>query len=98
MLEARLDEVRGRAGVPCGVGLIADLEHPQAVELIRRARAAGSDTISMAIVAFGPHVATAALAAAQEAGASAVLTRGAFAAQLPELLRHLARGPAHRGH
>ncbi|RLS56102.1 MAG: hypothetical protein DWH91_07630 [Planctomycetota bacterium] len=40
-------------------------------------------------VAYAPHVATARLAAAQEAGFAAVLTRGQAASQLPAILASL---------
>jgi CheY-like chemotaxis protein len=43
------------------------------------------------IVAFGPHVDEQSLAAAQEAGADLVLSRGQFHKQYAELLKHAAQ-------
>ena len=43
------------------------------------------------IVAFGSHVATDILQAAQDRGAT-VMPRGQFTAQLPQILRHFASG------
>lgn len=77
MLEARLGDSPVR-------GLIVDLDSPDiALTMIRRVRAAA---IPARIVAFGPHVETAALNEAREAGADLVLTRGAFSARLAEVL------------
>ncbi|MGD9644998.1 MAG: hypothetical protein AB7U73_04750 [Pirellulales bacterium] len=57
-------------------------------DAIGQLRAAGGD---VPIVAFGPHVHEGRLAAAREAGASEVLSRGAFDAQMDTLLqRYLA--------
>ncbi|HZW10534.1 MAG TPA: hypothetical protein VFF69_11585 [Phycisphaerales bacterium] len=76
-------------------GLIVDLETGDlGLELIRRARAAGSARPGLAVVAFGPHVAADLFAAARAAGADRVLARGAFSDRLPELLRALSEpGP-----
>jgi hypothetical protein len=41
------------------------------------------------VLAFGPHVAVEAMHRAREAGADAVLARGAFDRRLPEILREL---------
>ncbi|MFN7019929.1 MAG: hypothetical protein ACK4WH_01210 [Phycisphaerales bacterium] len=84
MLEARLGDTRP-------TGLVVDLEAPEvALALIGRARAepgwAGK------VVAFGPHVAVEAMAAAKRAGADAVMARGAFNAGMPGVLRDLASG------
>ena len=47
------------------------------------------------VIAFGPHVATARLAAARDAGCAEVLPRSKFSATLPDLLRkYLARQPS----
>jgi hypothetical protein len=64
--------------------------------LIRRLRGEGASVKERAIriVAFGPHVAVEMLRAAKEAGADAVMARGAFAGRLPEILRGLDMNPA----
>jgi hypothetical protein len=46
------------------------------------------------ILAFGPHVATDLFAAAKQAGADALLARGAFSARLPQILQQLAANHA----
>lgn len=86
MLDARLADSEVRA-------LIVDTEAgPVTLDLIARLRAApGGDRAR--VVAFGPHVDTAALQAARQAGADSVMTRGAFAQRLPAVLEELARGP-----
>ena len=82
MLEARLADSDVR-------GLIVDLEAGAVgIELIGRMAEEGA----IPVVAFGPHVATAALDAARQAGATRVLTRGAFANGLGEVLRGLEAG------
>lgn len=85
MLEARLGDSPVRA-------LIVDLDAPEiALQLINRLRGPNATPTerSLRIVAFGPHVATEAFAAARNAGASQVLARGAFARHLPEWLKAL---------
>ena len=80
MLEARLVDSPVRA-------LIVDLEAGHvAIELILRAK---SGPPRPRVLAFGPHIDTASLDAARQAGADAVLARGAFNARLPDLLREL---------
>lgn len=82
MLESRLADASP-------VALLVDLEMGfTGIELIARAVAAGG----LRVLAFGPHVATDALANARLAGADRVLSRGAFADRLPDLLRELAGG------
>lgn len=82
MLEARLADCPGAA-------MVVDLDLGDlAIELIALAVRSGS----VRVVAFGPHVATDALAAAREAGAHTVLARGAFATRLPQILTDLAGG------
>jgi hypothetical protein len=49
---------------------------------------------SARIVAWGPHVEVAKLRAAKAAGADAVMARGAFARQLPAILKELEEGGA----
>jgi hypothetical protein len=91
MLRSRLADSEVR-------GLIVDLEAGEvALELIRITRSearTGPDSAAWTgrIVAFGPHVATEAFEAAREAGADAVLARGAFDRRLGEILRELAAG------
>jgi DNA-binding NarL/FixJ family response regulator len=85
MLEARLADCAAAA-------IIIDLEAGDVgMQMIRRLR---SDTPTRAfpIVVFGPHVAVDQLKAAQAAGATAVMARGAFSAQLPAILQALATG------
>ncbi len=53
-------------------------------ELVPRLRAQASQPIS--IIAYGPHVHEATLAAAREAGCDEVLARGQFDAQLDTIL------------
>lgn len=53
-------------------------------EAIRRLRVANS---GVPILAFGPHVHEGRLAAAREAGADEVMSRGAFDSQMDNLLR-----------
>jgi DNA-binding NarL/FixJ family response regulator len=67
--------------------VILDLEHPALVpaDLLPRLRAqlpAGAR-----VIAFGPHVHAARLAAAQEAGCDQVLSRGEFHAKLDAILQ-----------
>ena len=73
-------------------GLITDLDDPEvALDLIRHLRGPGGGAPGVRIAAFGPHVATALLAAAKEAGADAVLARGAFSRRITEVLVALDR-------
>lgn len=82
MLRARLADSPVRS-------LIVDLDGPEtALELIRVARSESAAPVR--VLAFGPHMAKAALQAARDAGTDEVLTRGAFDAQLPDILRRLA--------
>ncbi|MCP9874833.1 hypothetical protein [Synechococcus sp. Cruz CV-v-12] len=85
MLRARLADSPVRA-------LLIDLDAgAPALELLTLARA---EAPNVRILAFGPHVMTEALAAAQHAGAHAVMARGAFSANLPEILMSLSSGNA----
>ncbi|HEX6306971.1 MAG TPA: hypothetical protein VFZ69_02220 [Longimicrobiales bacterium] len=59
------------------------LDAPASIAALKAAPA----TRDVTIVAFGPHVDEAALAAARQAGADRVLARSAFVKQLPGLLR-----------
>lgn len=88
MLEARLADTDVR-------GLILDLDAAAlAFDLLARVRAGAraERERTIRVVAFGPHVAVDLLRRAQAEGASAVLARGAFGAQLPTILRALAAG------
>lgn len=88
MLEARLADTDVR-------GLVLDLDTGAlAFELLARLRSGAKADRDRAVpvVAFGPHVAVDLLRRAQAQGASAVLARGAFNAQLADILRALAAG------
>ena len=84
LLTAR-DDVLARVRAERPSLLIVDLDARwlDAPTLIRALKAAAADTV---VVAFAPHVRTAALAAAREAGADRVLARSAFMRLLPELM------------
>lgn len=92
MLEARLAELGPGSSDPVH-SLVLDLESgPLAFELLHRLkRDPGSWEQGIRVVAFGPHVETDVLNWARGAGAGSVLTRGAFAARLPDLLTDLSR-------
>ncbi len=94
MLQARLDQVDD--GKPHGpaAALFVDLELGDAgLQLIRQA--AAHPSAPPTILAFGPHVMAKALAAARAAGAHHSLARGAFTAQLPDLIRSADRADPH---
>lgn len=85
MLEARLGDSDVR-------GLIVDLESPEvSLALIGFLRGeAGRDLEKkIRVLAFGPHVAVELFEKAKEAGADAVLARGAFDRNLGELIKKL---------
>lgn len=83
MLESRLGDSPVRA-------LVVDLEADVALDLIRRVRSEPvSGSTPIVVVAFGPHVETETLAGAKAAGSDQVMTRGAFAARLPDTLARL---------
>lgn len=92
MLGARLAQVDdGRANGPVAAVLI-DLEvGEQVLPLIGQVKAHDA---SIPVVAFASHVLTDLLAAAGEAGADQVMTRGAFTAALPGLIGGFAAGGA----
>ncbi|CAN5828325.1 hypothetical protein BH11PLA1_BH11PLA1_01170 [soil metagenome] len=82
MLRARLADSPVRA-------LIVDLDAgPVAIELIAEAAKCAASA-PLRILAFGPHVEVEALRAASAAGAHSVMTRGALAARLPEIITSL---------
>ena len=58
--------------------------HLDLLDLVPRIRATSAEAIS--IVAFGPHVNVAGLAAARQAGCDGVYTRGQFSRQLVDIL------------
>ena len=93
MLEARLADSDVRA-------LVVDLDAPEvAIELIRRSMAdqsTASASKPIRVIAYGPHVAVEAFAAAKAAGAQRVLARGAFSRHLAEWLAAL-DGPPEPG-
>jgi hypothetical protein len=87
-LQKRLDQIDD--GKPCGavVAVIVDLTLGEAaldlIDLARRQDPAPT------VVAFAPHVEVALLDAAEKRGADRVMPRGAFSAELPDLLTSLA--------
>lgn len=92
MLEARLADSDVR-------GVLLDLEAPdRAWELLSLLRGPaalpGAERVAR-VVCWGPHVATDLFARSRDLGADAVLTRGAFSNQLPDLLMslHAGEGP-----
>jgi CheY-like chemotaxis protein len=86
MLQKRLDRVDDGKCNDAMTGVLIDLDVPEGPDLIRQIKRSSPQ---VPVVAFGAHVATAVLDAARDAGADAVMARGAFTAQLPELLRRL---------
>lgn len=97
MLEARLAD---RAPEPAMTAFIADLAEPEialallgrvAEENRRRSENPPTDGAPAAIriLAFGPHVEVEALQKARDLGAHDVTTRGAFSANLPDILLRL---------
>lgn len=66
--------------------VLVDLQAREAVAAVEQVRGRAA---SARVVAFGPHVASEALSAAEAAGADRVLTRGAFVRRLGELLEEL---------
>lgn len=90
MLTARLADspVRGFVvdldGKETALSLIAHLRRPEASDAERAVR----------IVAWGPHVEVDLLRRAKEAGADAVMARGAFSHRLPAILKELEGGGA----
>lgn len=86
MLEARLADA-------APVALILDLDKPEeAMAMLARLRGpqAGPADRAIRVLAFGPHVAKDLLQAARDAGADAVLTRGAFDHDMTGILLKLA--------
>lgn len=84
MLQKRLDRVDdGKANDPVALVLVdLDIGEP-ALELIATARAHDAE---LPIIAWGPHVAVDLLARANDAGATQSMARGAFTAQLPQII------------
>lgn len=85
MLRARLADSDVRA-------VLLDLDAPgRARELLGllRGPSAGERERAVVVVAWGPHVAVDLLAEARGLGADEVMTRGAFASALPDLLARL---------
>lgn len=95
MLEARLADSDVRA-------LVLDLDVAEmAMEMVGRVRREsqsgrdaeeqmGKEKQRIRVLAFGPHVAREALAAAQKAGADEVMTRGGFDHNMDQVLLRLA--------
>lgn len=84
MLQKRLDQVEdGKANEPVSL-LIVDLGMNEVgLEMIRKTRSHDGD---IAIIAYGSHVLTDLLQAAQDAGADRVMTNGSFTSNLETLL------------
>ncbi|WP_428389987.1 hypothetical protein [Mucisphaera sp.] len=86
-LRARLERVDDGKPNDAVTALLIDLDLGEdAIDLIRFAVA---HPARPAILAFGAHVAVDLLNQAAEAGASPVMARGAFTAQLPMILQQL---------
>ncbi|MFN3166786.1 MAG: hypothetical protein ACE37H_06950 [Phycisphaeraceae bacterium] len=84
MLQKRLDRVDDGKPNDAVTLVLIDLEIGEpALELISAARTYDTD---LPVIAWGPHVAVKLLEAAGEAGASQVMARGAFTAQLPAIV------------
>jgi DNA-binding NarL/FixJ family response regulator len=66
--------------------VLVDLQAREAVEAVARVRSAAP---SARVVAFAPHVLEDLLAEAKAAGADAVMARGAFVRELPQLVRRV---------
>lgn len=89
MLEARLADSPVTA-------LLVDLDKPEeSMAMIARLRGPSATPANRAIrvLAFGPHVAKEALAAAKSAGANEVLPRGAFDHDMANILKRLSSPP-----
>ncbi len=85
MLRARLSDSDVR-------GVLLDLEAPdraRALLGVLRGADAGERERAVRVVAWGPHVEADLLAEARALGADEVMTRGAFASVLPDLLARL---------
>lgn len=87
MLQARLDRVDdGKPNEPV-TALLLDLDTGEdGLKLLDQAR---RHAPNLTVIAFGAHVATELLDAAQQRGADQVMPRGAFTARLPQLLQSL---------
>ena len=86
MLEARLADSEVSA-------VLLDLDAPEAaLEMLARLRGTGATEAErrIRVLAWGPHVAKELLQKARDAGASDVLTRGAFDGSMEEILLGLA--------
>ncbi len=82
-----IKQVRAHGSKPSGVaagGSVAEMRR------LLEATAGGADgerPDEPTVIAFGPHVMREALAGAERVGADRVMARGAFTAELPELVR-----------
>lgn len=92
MLNARLAEGPVSA-------LLLDLDKPdEALAMLGVIAALPEGGAKIRTIAFGPHVAKDLLQQARDAGATQVLTRGAFEHNLPDILLSLASGTSGRSH
>ncbi|MEM8496052.1 MAG: hypothetical protein AAF916_05835 [Planctomycetota bacterium] len=83
MLRARLDRIDDGKANDAVAQVFVELTRDDALDLIRLAHEHPNRPRT---IAFGPHVDSARLEAASQAGADQVLTRGAFTQRLPELI------------
>jgi len=90
-LRKRLDRVDDGKANDEVLAVIVDMTIGDAAsELIRTAK---EHAPGLAVVAFAPHVEVQQLEEARQSGADRVMPRGAFSAQLPDLLSELSRRP-----
>ena len=83
-LQKRLDQVDdGRLNDPVSAVLI-DLDVTDAPAMVRQVK---EHNTAIPVIAFGSHVAADVLAAAEQAGADEVMSRGEFVGKLAELLQ-----------
>ncbi|MBX3357590.1 MAG: hypothetical protein KF745_04095 [Phycisphaeraceae bacterium] len=91
-----IEMLGARLGDSDVTGFIVDLETEAALVLIAELRRAESDhntnKTRIKIIAFGPHVDVERLEGARAAGADRVMTRGAFAGRLSDVIREIGGG------
>lgn len=77
------------------VALVVDLDAPETalalIQQVRAAAAARPDGRPITILAYGPHIAVEAFAAARQAGADQAIARGGFDARMSSVLKDLAQ-------
>ncbi len=92
VLERLSGSTEATAGGHACSALFIDLGHPTA-DLAALVAAAHARTPPVRVIAFGAHVATDRLAAAEAAGCDDVMPRGRFSAQLVEILTSALKTP-----